>query len=439
MAREVANLTQARVNAIKEGQELHDGALPGLSLRAGKKRKVWRVRVAVAKDGPKWVFKSQVLGDTISFDLDAARKQAKIVIGRLLEKHGDPDRERRETQANKLTLETAWASYITRCRFKERSERTIDEYEQMLKRHFSDWKGKTLVELAADRDGFERRFMSLTKDKGDYAANGAVRAFRAVWNYAARKNETLPKGPFLVLDGLNETEDRKIAYAPEELPATIEALWQLDPIRAGFHFTLFLTGVRGGGLRIAKRKDFDRKAGTLHLENHKGKPFTIALSPALISVLDCMIAIGDERFPKTAYVFPAHSKDGCIIDARAAIPVPATFVAHRAKHDRKAVNSVRTHQWRNTYISLAKQAGLSGRDHRMLVDHAVKRDADDGYDTPMLTYLKERQHAMSKYLLTTAKLGADFKFTPQEFETRRKGAKTVKREVRKAPELAGLV
>jgi integrase len=439
MARQVANLTQARVNAIKEGEELYDGALPGLSVRAGLKRTVWRVRVAVAKDGPNWRFKSEVLGDIRSFDLDAARKQAKIVIGRLLEKHGDPDRERRETQADQLTLETAWTSYINRCRFKGRSERTIDEYEQMLERHFSDWKGKTLTALAGDRNAFDQRFMSLTRTKGKYAANGAVRAFRAVWNHARRKNDTLPEGPFLVLDGLNKTEDRKIAYTPEELPSTIDALWQLDPIRAGYHFTLFLTGVRGGGLRTAKREHFDRKDGTLYLENHKGKPFTIPLSPALISLLDCMMQIGAERFPRNPFLFPAHSGEGCIIDARAAIPVPAAFAAHRKKHGRKIVKSVRTHQWRNSYISLAKMAGVGGTDCRMLVDHAVKRDAHDGYDTPMLTYLKERQHAMSKFLLAAAKLGGDFKFTLQEFETRRKDAKTLKREIRKAPELLGLI
>ena len=439
MARQIANLTQARINAIKEGDELHDGALTGLSVRAGKKRTVWRVRVPVAKDGPNWVFKSEVFGDTRTHDLDAARKQAKIIIGRLLEKHGDPDRERRETQADQLTLETAWTSYINRCRFKGRSERTIDEYEQMLERHFSDWKGKTLTALAGDRNAFDQRFMSLTRTKGKYAANGAVRAFRAVWNHARRKNDTLPEGPFLVLDGLNKTEDRKIAYTPEELPSTIEALWQLDPIRAGYHFTLFLTGVRGGGLRIAKREHFDRKAGTLYLENHKGKPFTIPLSPALISLLDCLMQIGAERFPRNPFLFPSHSEAGCIIDARAAIPVPAAFAAHRKKHGRKAVESVRSHQWRNSYISLAKVAGIGGTDCRMLVDHAVKTDAHSGYDSPMLTYLKERQHAMSKYLLTAAKLGGDFKFTPQEFETRRKGAKTLKREVRKDPALSELV
>lgn len=208
MAKKTSILTPLSVAAIKQGETLWDGQVTGLGIRAGAKRTVWHIKVPVAKDGRNWTHKCETLGDVKMFTLEQARVRAKIRIGQLLEKYGDPDRERIERELNSLTLETAWKAYVQRCRIKGRSARTIEEYEFMLARHFPDWKAKPMAELGSDRgrSDFKKRFNTITRQKGPAAANGAVRAFSAVWNYTRKESTSLPECPSQVLDGLNVLE-----------------------------------------------------------------------------------------------------------------------------------------------------------------------------------------------------------------------------------------
>lgn len=445
MAKKTSILTAQSVAAIRPGETLWDGQVTGLGIRAGAKRAVWHVKVPVAKDGRNWTHKCETLGDVSAFTLESARVRAKIVMGRILEKYGNPDRERIERETNTLTLETAWKAYVQRCRIKGRSARTIEEYEFMLARHFGDWKAKPMAELGSDRGrtDFKKRFNTITRQKGPAAGNGAVRAFSAVWNYTRKESTSLPECPSKVLDGLNKLEPRKVAYTPEEVPAAVDAIWKLDNIRAGLHFALFLTGVRGGGLRTALRRDYDRKARTLLIRNHKGKPFLLPLSNALVSLFDCMVAFGEESFPNNEYLFPAHSAEGYVVDPRADLPPPAALVALREKLGKNPDADVKTHLWRNTYITLTEEVvGIPEADCRRLVDHSTgKRDPHTGYKTTLLPRLLARQEEASRGLLKIAGLGDEYIFTHADFLEHRK-AEVGERRIAKAkadPEMAGLV
>lgn len=437
-------LTPLSAMTIRKGEQLWDSQVTGLGLRAGTKRTVWHIKVPVVKDGRRWSHKCDTLGDVTMFTLEQARIRAKIRIGQILDQYGDPDRERIEREANALTLATAWKSYVQSRRQKNRRARTIEGYESEL-RHFADWKLRPLKELGSDagRAEIRVRFSTISRTSGRAAANNAFRVFRAVWNYAAKETSALPPNPTKAID-FHELEPRDDAYEPEEIPAAIAAIWKLDNIRAGLHFTMFLTGIRGGGLMEAKREDFDRKARTLLIKNAKGKPFLLPLSTALISLLDTMTVFADESFPNNDFLFPAHSADNHIIEPRADLPPPAAMVRRRQRQKKNPKAKVKTHFWRFTYTTMAEEhLGISEADGRLLTGHIPnkKRDPHTGYKRVHLPRLIDCQERVSRGLLKLAGLGEDYKFTTAAFLEHRK-AEVGQRRLEKAkadPEMAGLI
>jgi len=438
--RKKPKLTEEAIRKVAIGEDLWDGELKGFGVRRLEKLTVYRVKTVVSKDGG-WSYKFKTLGDTETLSLDEARTQARIAIGALLKEYGDPDRLKRETRARKLTLETALSEYLAYCRTQKRSERTITDYRKTFDRYLADWLDRPMSAVAIDRAGFRKRFLTVIERNGRAAALSMVRVFKAVYRFAATEDITLPSdGPYRAIPRQKKADPVECAYMPEELPKALKAVWMInDPIRACLHWALYLSGVRGGGLRTALKDDFLKAEGVLLIRNHKGKPFRLPLSKALISLFDTVIAIakahGDPRITKSKYLFPAFSEEGCIIDARAPdVPAPLAFAAWREERDRKE-EGIRTHVWRHTYKTLAPLAGISDGDCRALMDHAGVQDAHSRYGLPLIKHLQTRQEVMSRKLLELAGRKPNHIFDASQF----KGWKDVRKAIRREPALAELV
>lgn len=134
------------------------------------------------------------------------------------------------------------------------------------------------------------------------------------------------------------------------------------------------------------------------------------LSLAISSLLETRAEIVGR---KSDFIFPARTKSGHIEDTRITASQSTNLAKYRESNSHKEADKIGTHIWRDTYISLAPAAGVARDDTKRLVDHSVATDAHSAYesDSAARAYLVSRQTLISNYLLESAKLGADFRFT----------------------------
>lgn len=428
------HLTQEAVNTLPQGRTAFDGKVPGLSVRASGRRKVFRFKAPVKSAGLTTVIKGKAqvkqyvvktLGYADEIDLSEARRRALMEQGEILKDLGNVEGLRRKAQLGSITLEWAWDRYVQECRVphgrdqKPCTPRTIEHYEATLRLYFDTWRTRRILDIAKDRDGFKAHYRAL-EQRGKYVARTADKHFRIIWADLVRSFPELKEYgcPADVLGKRDKvkTENRQIAYQPEELPGVMPSIWKAGRFRAGLQYFLMLSGCRATGVKTALRSDYDREAGTLLLRHHKGKEHTVYLSPVMISLLDAMVALGERYFPDKPYIFCAFSKEGHVTSAAIEAPPSAALLAHRAKTGRGGDDEIGTHIWRNTWVSLAPAAGLSGRDARQLIGHSTgDEDSHEGYATPIPSHLRAQQERMSDYLMTQAGKGAAYRFSQEEF------------------------
>ena len=400
-------LTKSNVAKIEPGSgDWFDIELTGFHVRAGTRQSTYRVRVSIGK---------KVLVATIGradlIGIDEARNAAQIKIGELLKSQ---PQSTKQMKGEGLTFGAALEMYLARCEQQERSPVTIKGYRSHAGKHLSDWQDVPLIELGRDRPRVEQRFFKITQSSGPSMANAVMRVFRAVYTYAMRRYPSLPVAPTIVIEW-HKDKPVKAAYSPDELPNVAQSLLEIDgrsQTRAHVHLLAFLTGCRGGALKSATWDNYDREGSTLYLPNHKGKPHTVRLSGALVSFLD----MRKELVPaKAKFIFPAFTKEGHVEDVRMPLPQSKRMAEYRASRDIKS-KEVGTHVFRDTYISMARAAGVSRDDTKRLVDHSIQQDAHAGYesDDAAHEYLVAQQEKMSAYLLSQAGLGADYRFARQE-------------------------
>jgi integrase len=396
-------LTETTVAKIIPGSgDHHDKDLTGFHIRAGKRDLKYRVRVPIGKK-----VKVSTIGAVGDLSVDEARTKARIMMGQML---AEAPASTKLVKGEALTFGDALRAYLVRCAQQNRSEVTISGYTKLAERHLSDWYDVPLADLGHDRPRVEERFLSVGASSGPSSANAVFRVFRTVYNYAMKRYPTLPVNPSIVIEW-HKDKPVKASYSPEELSDVVSRLMVEDRLqtRAHVHLLAFLTGCRGGALKGAKWEDYDRAGRRLRLPNHKGKPFTIRLSDALISFLDMRRQIVPKR---NDFIFPAHTASGHVEDVRMKVPQSAKLAAYRKAQGIKEAQ-IGTHIWRDTYISVARAAGVSRDDTKRLCDHSVESDAHSGYqdDDAAHGYLAEQQERMSAYLLAQAGLGADYRFT----------------------------
>jgi integrase len=98
----------------------------------------------------------------------------------------------------------------------------------------------------------------LTRTSGKSSANGCLRILKAVWNDAARVDDSLPENPVSRGVRLNRERPRDWALSLKELPGVWQAIdGTKNPIRRVAWTFLLLTGVRSHDCRSLRWQDID--------------------------------------------------------------------------------------------------------------------------------------------------------------------------------------
>ena len=358
---------------------VRDSEVKGLMVLCHKRSKSYVVQGDIWRNKRKYKSVRITLGRTDRIALREARGQARALMA-AISRGEDPTARVCDLQ---LTLIEAWDLYQKNGNL---APKTKKEYAGHLNRYLKKLIRVPLVELGENRRIVREIHEHLTKKHGPYAANHALRTFRALYNRALREDPTLPPNPTVAVT-FNKESRRDWAMSKEELPAWFEKVQTLSPIFRDLHIFLLFTGLRRNDACTARWENLDSELGTLNIPCPKGgkdRAFTLPLSDYLVQLLDKRKEENGVFFPDSPWIFPSRSALGHVVEP---------------KVKRKGLGWA-PHSLRHTYRSLALEASIGYTETSLLLNHALN-DVSHGYISrhAVLKHLKVQQERMTAFLL----------------------------------------
>ncbi len=372
-----------------------DTALAGFGVVVGKTAKTFFAQGAVRGKNKN---RRVTIGRYPTMSVDRARREAQVELGKMGQGE-DPaetrlaeERERDARRAEAITLGAAVELYLAAPKMRTRSPRTVEGYRWAAAKYFAGWRDTPLSEITPRMA--RERHLEIGSRHGTYAANGAMRLFRAVWNRAVRQHQTLPTNPVVNVDWFVEHR-RDAALAPEELRAWhAEVLAMKNPIRRDYLIFVLFTGLRRRSAAGVEWAHVDLDSGTLLVPKPKGgesRAFTLPLSNHVVELLRRRRKEDEPFYPGSKWAFPAESASGHIEE-----PKPNAGEKFSVK--------VTVHGLRHLYISAATEAGVSPYPLKLLTNHKLpKGDVTAGYVHLDAEALRPEQQRVTDHLLRRVK------------------------------------
>ena len=289
--------------------------------------------------------------------------------------------------------------HLRAMRAKGCTPRSMESIPEECGRHLADWLDRPLASL--ERNEVALRHEALTDQSGPYVANRVLQQFRAVYNTAARRFETLPQTNPAVAVTFNRVRRRRDPIPWPDLPDWRKKVDGLaNPVRRDLQLFLLLTGLRSLDARTVRWEHVDFEAATLHRPRPKGgedRAFTVPVSGATLSTLDRRRT---DNGRDAGWVFPSRNRRGEI--THVVEPKEQRYVGRR-----KVRYLPSPHRLRDTFATAAHEARVHPLDLKVLMNHALPA-ADDvtlGYIRPSVEHLRESVESIAGFLL--ARMGAE--------------------------------
>jgi len=387
MARE--RFTEGRVQAYIASERqrpfaVRDEAQPGLMLIVNKRSASWACQADLWRNKRLIKTVRVNLGRVEDVSLRDAREAA-AENRRLIRRGVDPNAQRHGGS----TLLEAAAEYVRTMERRRRSPRSIEGVRYCVENYLRKLHRHTLQEIGEAPREVRQLHVELTKRNGVYAANGAMRALRAIYNHELRVDYDLPPNPVTRAVEFNRETRRKAPFGSDELSAWWRAVSELDnPIRQIFHLIGLTTGSRPGALTTARREHLELERAVLHIPAPKGgddRAFDIPLSAWQVQLMTELLKHGDRLKSGTPWLFPsATSQSGHLVEY-------------------KETGLATGHSLRHVYRTIAQEAGIDEIDVKLLLNHALG-DVTSRYLTraKLLEHLRAQQERITAHILRHA-------------------------------------
>lgn len=357
--------TKARVQALAftDGrQKLYwDEELRGFGLLVGKASKTY-----VAQRDVNGRSVRVTIGRSDLYSSEKARDVARKLLVEMREGR-NPNKERREKQAQKRDLRNLFDDYISTKKANLASG-TIVGYQDIIENHFKDWWKRELPDIGSQ--DVISRYAAITEQAGKGAAGHSMRLLRALFNYAAIDDENL-RNPVNVLTKKklwHPSIRRQNILKTTDLKNWFECVQKLqnDSFRDALIVILF-TGLR-------KNEAFTLKWEHVYLD-HKSMliPKTKNREPLklpLNSVVYDVLSKRKEAPRSDVWVFDSSSKAGHITDAASSI---------RKIKSETGLSDFSLHALRRTFMTTAERLDISPYSIKALVNHKLGNDVTAGY------------------------------------------------------------
>jgi integrase len=412
-------LTKAAVEKVPltvKGQEVYwDTELKGFGLLVGMNTKSFVVQTNIQGKAVR-----VTLGAFGIHSVDEYRERARRQIGAMkdgIDPREEAKREIREKwaeEARSVTLDAAFKEF-KRVKASKLKEYTLKDYEGVMRRNFGDWLETPLKNITpamvqgrhaqiqadiAERHKDDRQ----NQNRGEAHANGSMRVFRAVYNFALATYEDagLPANPVRRLSNTRawfKDRRRQTIITIHQLPAWYKAVSGLTDIlnpeaaatARDWLFLLLFTGLRRmeAATLTWDRVDFVGKTLTVS-ETKNGEVHTLPLPQHLHDMLKARKQAAGE----SPFVFPWPSvKEGHII-------YPVRYIEEI--QDASGVMFT-PHDLRRTFITTAEGLDLSAYAVKRLVNHKTS-DVTAGYIIANVERLRRPMEQIADYLLSAAGL-----------------------------------
>lgn len=370
-------LTQAVVDRARQehepGVQVYDADVSGLRVVVGRSSASYKLVGRINDGTDRYV--SVVIGRTDEVSLRTARERAKEL--RLALRRGDDPRTPRRSVP---TLDEALDRYLA-SRGSELSPKTAEWYRSKVEGPLQPLRKLPVDRI--DREAVRALHEKITRRRGAYCANGAMRVLKLLINDVARTHD-LPPNPVTRGVRMNREAPRDWAVGPEEMPLLWRRLDALeDRVRRACWLTMLLTGLRSGDARSMRWEHLDAD-GVLLVPSPKGgesKAFRLPLPRLLIQELGEVREITAPL--ESPFVFASgSSKSGHIEEMRRLAEFPYA-----------------PHQMRHTYRTHAMEAGVDFQTVTLLLNHANPH-VSFNYVTRahLVGHMREAQEAVSSRL-----------------------------------------
>ncbi len=386
---------------------VRDTELKGFLLVIGKRRKTFTVKGEGWQGGKRQNVYAAIgmVGDIAAREARLKARECLMRIAKGLPAFEPPEVQTPPTapaenppETRGVTLAEAWDRYRDAHMVRKgRSARTVESYADHVHRVFKAWRDRPLRDFGEDPALVAAKHDEITKLSGPYAANGAMRTFRAIYNHARKTHRYLPAdNPVDAIDW-NQEARRDTGMGVTALPGWFDEVTVLEnPLRREFHLFSLLSGCRPGALKIAEVRHLDLRRRVLHIPAPKGgakKAFDIPLSRPMIRCLIRAIRLGRAMHPAHAdrWIFSAGSATGHIVEQ---------------KEDR-AVLSKWANDLRQTFRTIGQAAEVPPLDLHILMNHALQ-GVNAGYITRsalMDSHLRRQQARISDAIIRTVESG----------------------------------
>ncbi len=386
-------LTEAVVKGLllpATGQKLvYDSALTGFGIRLSRTTKSF-----FAERRLNGKTKRITVGPYPHLSVEVARKLAHPILSDLVQ---GIDRKALQERAKlkAVTLEEAFKQF-TQAK-KSLAQRTLDDYDDLLRRLVADWWGRPWVEVSPSM--VLKRHGEIGQNNGRTTANHAMAAFGTVFRFAMKyyRDEA---GKMLVSEcptSILSDADAWFPQKPKEAyikPAQLPAWWSsVQSIENGSVRDLLvlyiLTGLRPAEGRSLKWADVDLAQRTISLSKTKNKKkHVIPIGAYLLDVL-----VKRKEAATSDFVFPGEGKLGHIVDLR----------KNLAKVTKQSGVHFTPHDLRRSFSNYLEMVDVTFYAHKRLLNHTVARDVTATHYLSLdVERLREPMEKVNRFVLRHA-------------------------------------
>jgi integrase len=315
------------------------------------------------------------VGAVNELSLAKAEKLAADMLHNL--RHGRDPKKKIENPTLRTTLE----AYLTARR--DLRPASVAIYRQV-ERTLTSWLDKPLREIDGDKIEERHRAIAASISKGsrytgEVTANGAMKVFRTLFNFAAERTPDLPPNPVRRLHRQWFAEPKRERIVPEErMAAFYAAICDLPhPIQRDYLLMLMFTGMRRTECASLRWDDIDLAKSIIRVQaaNTKtGKKLDLPMSDFVHDLLVARRSHGNSGF-----VFPGKSEGRHIVGTTAPLQAVAQVTGVL----------ISAHDLRRGFITIAESTDISVMALKALVNHTLGNGITEGYVQMRVERLRE--------------------------------------------------
>lgn len=291
---------------------------------------------------------------------------------------------------NQLTLQALYERYKSSL-IAQQKRASLNEYPQMLQRHFYDWLSKPITQIT--KDAVIKRHQYITQHAGPSSANKCFRLIRALFNYAMIDHD--------IINPVHTLKDRKLwnkeshkttRIKPNELQPWMHHLQMLPSACMKLYLAfLLLHGLRRSEASNLRWDDIDfkNKCFTIHHTKNK-KPLTLPITPYAEMLFSHL-----EVYKTNQWVFPSKSKKSEQIKA----PKKSMMLLNQLSG-----TNVTPHDLRRTFVSIANSVNISPYTLKRLINHSMRNDVTSIYISDETSDLMSPLETIQRTILNYAKI-----------------------------------